>query len=273
MTKKLFKNPLAVVTLGIILAVILIGIFADIIAPNDPNAVNIMNKFDGSSSEFPLGTDNLGRCIFSRIIWGVRTSIGLSAITMAGTIGLGLLFGLLAGYFRGIVDEVIMRFVDVLLAFPSQIIVFAVVGLLGINIVNVILASILIKWAWYARMIRTNVVKYREMSYVNYSRIIGSKETFVMFRHILPAIAAETVMLASLDMGWSILNISTLSFLGVGVQAPTAEWGAMLNTAKEVFNSNPTQMIPPGIAIVVMVCLFNLLGDVLRDVLDPKEVM
>ena len=192
-------------------------------------------------------------------------------MTMAGTIGLGAVLGISAGYFRGIVEEVIMRLVDVMLSFPSQIMVFAVVALLGINVQNVILANVFIKWAWYARMIRTGVMQYRDRNFVQFSRCVGMPERFILFRHLLPSITSDLAVLASLDVGWAIINISTLSFLGLGVQAPVPEWGAMLNEAKEVLTSNPVQMLAPGAAIVILVCCFNLMGDALRDVLDPKE--
>ena len=137
----------------------------------------------------------------------------------------------------------------------------------------VYIANVFIKWAWYARMIRTGVMQYRDRNFVQFSRCVGMPERFILFRHLLPSITSDLVVLASLDVGWAIINISTLSFLGLGVQAPTPEWGAMLNEAKNVMTSNPVQMIAPGIAIVVLVCVFNLMGDALRDVLDPKEAL
>ena len=272
MVGRLIRNRTAVGTIGLVLIVALIGIFAPFIAPNDPYATDILNKFAGFSQQYPLGTDNLGRCILSRMIYGIRPTLGLAVLTMLGTIGLGALMGLLAGYFRGIVEEVIMRTVDVMLSFPSQIMVFAVVALLGISVQNVILANVFIKWAWYARMIRTGVMQYRDRNFVRFSRCIGTPESFILFRHLVPSIAAELAVLSSLDVGWAIINISTLSFLGLGVQAPTPEWGAMLSEAKNVLTSNPVQMLVPGIAVVILVAAFNLMGDALRDVLDPKEV-
>lgn len=272
MTKRFWQNRAAVFTSALILIVACIGIFAPIIAPNDPYETNIINKFAEYSLQYPLGTDQLGRCVLSRMIYGIRPTLGLATLTMLGTIGIGALLGIMAGYFRGIVEEVIMRVVDVMLSFPSQIMVFAVVALLGINVQNVIIANVFIKWAWYARMIRTGVLQYRDRNFVQFSRCVGRPERFILFRHLLPSITSDLVVLASLDIGWAIINISTLSFLGLGVQAPTPEWGAMLNEAKEVLTSNPVQMIAPGVAIVVLVCCFNLLGDAMRDVLDPKEV-
>lgn len=273
MWKRIFNHKGALLTIVLIVVVAIIGVLAPIIAPNDPYKVDIINKFAEPSSMYPLGADQLGRCILSRMIWGIRPTLGLAIVTMIGTMGLGLAMGLVSGYFRGWVDEVIMRVVDVMLSFPSQIMVFAVVALLGIDVKNVILANVFIKWAWYARMIRTNVIKYSDRNFIQYSRVIGNREGFILGKHLLPSIASETAMLASLDIGWAIINISTLSFLGLGVQAPTPEWGAMLNEAKEVFMTNPVQMIVPGVAIVLLVSLFNVLGDVLRDALDPKEVM
>lgn len=272
MVGRLIRNRAAVGTIGLVLIVALIGIFAPFIAPNDPYATDILNKFAGFSQQYTLGTDNLGRCILSRMIYGIRPTLGLAVLTMLGTIGLGALMGLLAGYFRGIVEEVIMRTVDVMLSFPSQIMVFAVVALLGISVQNVILANVFIKWAWYARMIRTGVMQYRDRNFVRFSRCIGTPESFILFRHLVPSIAADLAVLSSLDVGWAIINISTLSFLGLGVQAPTPEWGAMLSEAKNVLTSNPIQMLVPGIAVVILVAAFNLMGDALRDVLDPKEV-
>ena len=272
MAKRFFQNRTAVFTTLAVLLIALIGIFAPVIAPNDPYETNIINKFASYSVQYPLGTDQLGRCVLSRMIYGIRPTLGLAALTMAGTIGIGAVLGIIAGYFRGIAEEIIMRIVDVMLSFPSQIMVFAVVALLGVSVQNVIIANVFIKWAWYARMIRTGVMQYRDKNFVQFSRCVGMPERFILFRHLLPSITSDLAVLASLDIGWAIINISTLSFLGLGVQAPTPEWGAMLNEAKEVLTRNPTQMLAPGIAIVALVCCFNLLGDAMRDVLDPKEV-
>ncbi len=272
MRKRFLQNKTAVITVLIVLLVAVVGIFAPVIAPNDPYETNIINKFADYSLEYPLGTDQLGRCVLSRMIYGIRPTLGLAILTMLGTIGIGAILGIIAGYFRGIVEEIIMRVVDIMLSFPSQIMVFAVVALLGVSVQNVIIANVFIKWAWYARMIRTGVMQYRDRNFVQFSRCVGMPERFILFKHLLPSITSDLAVLASLDVGWAIINISTLSFLGLGVQAPTPEWGAMLNEAKEVLTSNPVQMIAPGIAIVALVCCFNLMGDALRDVLDPKEV-
>lgn len=271
MVRRMIKNPMALLMIGIILFFSLAGIFAPIVAPNDPLKVDIMNKFMAPSARFPFGTDHLGRCILSRLIYGVRPTLLLSLITMFGTLGIGSILGLSAGFLGGGFDRFIMRWVDIMLAFPSQIMVLAVVALLGANVTNVIIANVFIKWAWYARMIRSNTLHYKERNFILFSKCIGSSKLFIIFRHLLPSLSSEMVVLATLDIGWAILNISTLSFLGLGVQPPTPEWGAMLNEAKNVLTKNPTQMLAPGLAIVLLVAAFNFLGDALRDALDPKE--
>ncbi len=273
MLNKLFRHKGFILATSFIIIVALLGIFAPFFAPNDPLYTNVMNKFAKSSFEYPLGTDQLGRCILSRMIYGIRPTLGFAILTMIGTIAIGIVIGIISGDFGGIIDEILMRIVDVMLSFPSQIMVFAVVAFLGIDVKNVILANVFIKWAWYARMIRTSVIQFKDRNFVNFSRVIGNSKRFILFKHMLPSISSDIVVLASLDIGWAIINISTLSFLGLGVQAPIPEWGAMLNEAKSVLTVNPIQMFAPGIGIILLVSSFNFLGDVFRDVLDPKEEM
>ena len=266
-----YLDKTARVCLALITVVVLAGIFAPWLAPNSPIEADILNKYAAPSREFPLGADHLGRCILSRLIYGIRPTILLSLLTMAATVGLGALIGLSSGYFRGWYDEVVMRICDVMLSFPSQVMILAVVGMLGVGMENVIIANIVIKWSWYARMIRGSVIRHLDKNYLTFARITGSSGSFIIGRHLLPVMAAEIIILASLDTGWVILNISTLSFLGLGVQAPTPEWGAMLSVGREVLRSHPWQMLPPGLAILLMVAAFNLLGDSVRDAIAPKE--
>lgn len=270
--KKLMKDPVAVMSLIILSSLLILGVVAPFIAPHDPLAQDIINKYAPVSKAYPFGTDNLGRCILSRLLFGIRSTVYLSLLTMICTLFIGILAGIIAGYYQGIIDEIVMRICDVMLSFPSQVMILAIVGILGVGIENVIIANIVIKWAWYARMIRGIVIKYRNTGFMRYSRVIGSKHSYVMFKHLFPNIVAEIIILATLDMGWVIISISTLSFLGLGVQPPTPEWGAMLAESKKVMLTNPIQMLPPGLSILITVACFNLLGDSLRDVLDPKEV-
>ncbi|CVK18282.1 MULTISPECIES: nickel/cobalt ABC transporter permease [Sporomusa] len=268
---RLFRDYLAMGSLGVIGLTLLAGLFAPWLALHDPNQVDVLHKYAGVSSQYPLGADQLGRCIYSRLLYGIRTTVFLSLLTMAATITVGVFFGLLAGSFRGWVDEGLMRFADVMLSFPSQVMILAIVGMLGVGIGNVILANIIVKWAWYTRMVRSTVLKYSQKNYILFSRATGSGKSFILFKHLLPNVAPEIIVLATLDTGWVILNLSALSFLGLGVQAPTAEWGAMLSEAQKVMTIHPEQMLAPGLAILALVAAFNLLGDSLRDALDPKE--
>ena len=268
---RLVRDYLAMASLSVIGVALLAGLFAPWLALHDPNQVDVLYKYAGVSLQYPLGADQLGRCIYSRLIYGIRTTVFLSLLTMAATITVGVFFGLIAGSFRGWTDEGLMRLCDVMLSFPSQVMILAIVGMLGVGIGNVILANIIVKWAWYTRMIRSMVLKYSEKNYILFSRAIGSSKRFVLFQHLLPNAAPEIIILATLDMGWVILNLSALSFLGLGVQAPTAEWGAMLSEAQKVMTIHPEQMLTPGLAILTLVAAFNLLGDSLRDALDPKE--
>ncbi|SCB98218.1 nickel/cobalt ABC transporter permease [Gilliamella intestini] len=269
--KQLFKNKIALCCLTIIGVIIVLGILAPYIAPFDPNKVRIVRKYAAISAQHWFGCDHLGRDIFSRLLYGIRSTLFLSILTMAITIVIGTIIGLISGYNRGKLDECIMRLCDIMLSFPSQVMILAIVGVLGVGIENVIIANIVVKWAWYSRMIRSSVIKYSRKNYILFSRTIGAPHFFIIRRHLLPNIMSELVVLATLDTGWVILNISALSFIGLGVQAPTAEWGLMLSEAKNVMIQHPMQMVFPGMAILIVVAAFNMLGDCLRDILDPKE--
>lgn len=271
LTKKLINNKTALICMFIITTMIILGILAPYIAPFDPNKVRIVRKYAAISSDHWLGCDHLGRDIFSRLLYGIRSTLFLSLLTMIITIIVGSVIGLISGYQRGKLDECIMRLCDIMLSFPSQVMILAIVGVLGVGIENVIIANIVVKWAWYSRMIRSSVIKYSRKNYILFSRAIGAPHSFIICRHLLPNILSELVVLATLDTGWVILNISALSFIGLGVQAPTAEWGLMLSEAKNVMTQHPMQMVFPGIAILIVVAAFNMLGDCLRDILDPKE--
>ncbi|MFV0563778.1 nickel/cobalt ABC transporter permease [Malaciobacter mytili] len=271
MIAKLLKDKLTVIALLIILIIIIMGIFPEFFATNNPYEQDIMNKYAQYSLQYPLGTDNLGRCIYSRLIYAIQSTVFLSFLIMFCTLTIGTIIGVCAGFFEGIIDEIIMRVVDVMLSFPTQVMILSIVGILGVGMQNVIIASIAITWAWYARMIRGITLKYRYKNYMFYSTAIGTSDKFMITKHLLPNIFSEIIVLATLDIGWVIISISTLSFLGLGVQAPTPEWGAMLSEAKTVMISHPQQMLPAGFAILILVSYFNLLGDSLRDIMDPKE--
>ncbi|PHI30657.1 nickel/cobalt ABC transporter permease [Budvicia aquatica] len=266
---KLKNDRIAIFCLLLLGIVVICGIFAPYIAPHDPTLTAVRNKFQGISLLYPLGTDNLGRCIFSRLLFGIRTTVFYGMLAMSITVLIGGVIGVIAGYFRGTIDDILMRICDVALSFPGEVMIFALVGVMGPGIGNILLAIILVKWTWYARMIRGVVMQYSNKDYVNYSRIIAAPPAHIMRKHLLPVTAAEVIILASTDIGSVILMISALSFLGLGVQPPSPEWGSMLSEAKNVMLLHPEQMLPAGVAIVVVVASFNFIGDFLRDVFDP----
>ncbi|MEZ9336410.1 nickel/cobalt ABC transporter permease [Vibrio splendidus] len=270
MIRRLISNKTVVVCLFILTAICLMGAFAPFLAPHDPNLADVINSMMPMSIEYPLGTDHLGRCIYSRLLFGIRTTLYYSLLTMVITAIVGGFIGVVSGYMRGKVDSLIMRACEVMLSFPYEIIVLSIVGIMGPGIFNIIIANFIAKIAWYVRIVRSSVISFNHQNYILYSRTVKTPRSYIFRKHLAPNIAAEVIILATLDLGWIILSISTLSFLGLGVQPPTAEWGAMLSDAKEVLFSNPEQMVIPGIAIMVVVACCNLLGDSLRDVLDPR---
>lgn len=262
------RDPLALACLLFLLLVALAGIFAPWLAPHDPTLVSWRAKYHPVSLSYPLGADHLGRCVLSRLLFGIRTTLLVALAAMAATMLIGTLLGMTAGYLRGRADALLMRLCDLMLSFPSEVMIFALVGILGPGLPNILLAIVLVKWAWYARMVRGIVLQYSDTHYVHYARLLGASPLYLMRRHLLPVTAAELTVLATSDSGAVILLLSALSFLGLGVQPPTPEWGAMLGEAKNVMMVHPEQMLPAGIAIVLVVAACHYLGDSLRDVLD-----
>ncbi|MDX8045830.1 nickel/cobalt ABC transporter permease [Gracilibacillus sp. S3-1-1] len=268
---KLRNDRSAMICIIFLLIVALAGIFAPWIAPNSPIDVNVKEKLVGISATYPLGTDQLGRCILSRLLYGIRTTVFIACIAMVVTIVIGVIIGGIAGIFRGKIDEFIMRVCDIFMSFPSEVMILAIVGVMGPGITNIVIASIIAKWAWYTRMIRSIVRKYSDTNYIQYARVSGFSRWHIARKHIFPSTAGEISVLATLDIGSVIIMISGLSFLGLGVQPPTAEWGMMLNEAKNVMTIHPALMLPPGIAILLVVAAFNFLGDSLQDAFNAKH--
>lgn len=265
------KDKLGMLSMIIILVIILLGILASVVAPNDPTEVDVKIKLMKMSTQYPLGTDQLGRCVLSRLLYGIRTTVFLSLISMILTITIGTILGVISGFFRGWIDEIIMRICDIMLSFPSEVMILAIVGILGTGIDNIIIANIIAKWAWYTRMIRSIVIGYTDKNYIRFAKVSGCSTLHIIKKHLIPSAIGEIGVLATLDTGWVILNISALSFLGLGVQAPTPEWGMMLSEAKNIMTIYPEQMLPAGIAILIVVAAFNLLGDSLQEALNPKN--
>ncbi|MEL7661176.1 nickel/cobalt ABC transporter permease [Acetobacterium wieringae] len=268
---KRFRNDTLAMSVSFFLGtVILLAVLAPLVAPYDPTAQNIINKFQGPSLAHWFGTDQLGRDVFSRILYGGRVTILVSLMTMAVTILIGTVLGVLAGYFRGRLDDVIMRICDIMLSFPSEVLILAIVGILGTGIGNIVLATVIAKWAWYVRMIRAIIIQFMDSNYIRFAKVSGCSTGHIIRKHLLVGALGEIAVLATLDTAGTILNISALSFLGLGVQPPTAEWGMMLNEAKNVMTTNPGQMLAPGVAIFMVVAAFNFLGDSIQEAMNPK---
>ncbi|MEK4300108.1 nickel/cobalt ABC transporter permease [Oceanobacillus sp. FSL W8-0428] len=268
---KLIQNRFAMICIIFLVTVVLTGFFAPWLTPHNPVDVNVKEKLAGISTTYPMGTDQLGRCILSRLLYGIRTTVLIAFITMAATIIIGTLIGGIAGLFRGKIDEIIMRICDIFMSFPSEVMILAIIGMMGPGITNIIIASIIAKWAWYTRMIRSIVIKYTDKNYIQFARVSGFSRWHIFRKHIMPNATGEIAVLATLDIGSVILMISALSFLGLGVQAPTPEWGMMLSEAKNVMIIHPGLMLPPGIAILFVVAAFNFLGDSLQDAYNVKH--
>lgn len=270
--KNLSNDKLASLSLIVIAAIIIVGVAAPVFAPHDPNEVNMNLRYGGISWAHWLGNDHLGRDILSRLIYGIRPSILWVLVALLASVGVGAIIGFISGYFRGKTDKVFMRLCDIMLSFPGYVMTLAVVGILGAGLENILIAFVAMKWAWFARVIRTSVMQYSEMDYVKFSKAAGINNRKIILQHIVPVTFSDIAVTASGSMCSMILQISGLSFLGLGIKAPHAEWGMMLNEAREVMFSRPELMLAPGLAIVIAVLAFNFLADGLRDALDPKRM-
>ncbi|MDR0621929.1 MAG: nickel ABC transporter permease subunit NikC [Deltaproteobacteria bacterium] len=262
---------MALILSGLILvALVFVGIFAPFVSPYDPLEVNLTERLAPISSEHLLGTDHLGRDILSRLIWGTRVSLGSVLVIAALIIVVGFGLGSLAGYSGGWVDMVIMRVCEAFMTFPTFILALFMIGVMGTGMVNVVLAIVLTHWAWYARIIRGLVMTLRNRDYVLAARVAGASPIKVFTRHVAPQAFAQLVILATLDLGHMMLHVSGLSFLGLGIQPPTPEWGSMINDARQQIWTNPELAIIPGAMIFLTVLALNVPGDILRDKLDPS---
>ncbi|MCL0048034.1 ABC transporter permease [Dehalococcoidia bacterium] len=268
--RRLKKHRLAMIGAAIILALVLIAVLAPFIAPHDPIEQNLEHRLLSPNTEYLLGTDNLGRCILSRLIHGTSVSLQIGVMVVGIAAFVGVTLGLIAGYRGGLTDELIMRIVDILLAFPGIILALAIAGILGPSLYNVMLALAVIGWTSYARVVRGSVLSVKEKEFVEAAQALGTGEARIMFRHILPNVMAPVIVMATLGMAHVILAAAALSFLGLGAQPPTPEWGSMLNDGRAFMRSAPHLTIFPGLAIMVTVLAFNFLGDGLRDILDPR---
>ena len=270
--RRLLKDRTAVVGLVVIIVFVIAAALAPWVARHDPIQTNFGDRFSPVSRSHPMGTDNLGRDVFARTVHGARLSLGMALSATAGITVLGIVLGLVAGMYGRIAETVIMRAVDILLAVPTLILALVVVGLLGQGLRNLIITIILVQWPRYARLVRGMTLKIREQDFVEAARAVGASRPRIMFRHVAPNLLGPTVVFSTIDMGSTLLSVSALSFLGFGVGPPTPEWGAMLAEARSFLDRAPLLLAWPGIAITLMVLAFNLAGDGLRDLLDPRTV-
>lgn len=251
--------------------IVCVAIFAPWIAPKDPYEAVMLDSLKAPGGEYICGTDKLGRDILSRVIFGTRTSLVMTLILVAVIFVVGTFLGVLAGYFGGIVDAVIMRIADMMISFPGLVLAIAIAGMLGPNLVNAVIAISAVSWTKYARLARSMVLKLRKNLYIEAAVVNGTKTSKILWRHILPNMITQMIVTAAADIGTMMLELASLSFLGFGATAPTPEWGLMLNEGRTYMAKAPWLMIYPGIAIVIVVIVFNMLGDSIRDILDPRQ--
>ncbi|MCI2105443.1 MAG: ABC transporter permease [Intestinimonas sp.] len=239
--------------------------------PNDPSQAHLLAAKQPPSTRYPFGTDWLGRCVCSRVLAGASTSV-FSALTIVGlTLAVGCAVGIVCGYFGGVVDTVLMRVVDIFLAFPGMVLALAVAGMLGPGLKNAVLALAATGWPQYARLTRSYVLSLRQENFIHAARLNGQSPASILFLHIFPNAVRPVLVTASLSIGGTILNLAGLSFLGLGALPPTAEWGSMLADGRGLMQQAPWLIFFPGAAIFLTSILFNLLGDSVRDVLDPLD--
>lgn len=264
------KNKAAM--LGLIIIVLLVGlaIFGDFIMPYDPYVGELSDSLQAPSTEHFLGTDEQGRDVLSRIIDGTKISLRVGITAVAVALSIGLTLGAFAGYYGGKIDMIIMRFMDIILAFPSMLLAIALMSTLGRGIDKAIIAISIVTIPHYARIIRGSILSVKESEYVQAARVIGNNDIIIIFRHILPNVLAPIIVRATLGISIAILDTAALGFLGLGVQPPYAEWGTMLGSGRAYFFNANHLVLFPGLAITITVLAFNLLGDGLRDALDPK---
>ncbi|MCT6923879.1 MULTISPECIES: nickel transporter permease [Bacillales] len=269
-SKRLLKNKAAVVGGLIILFIIIVGIIGPLFMKTDPNAQDLINKLQPPSKEHWFGTDNFGRDIFTRIIFGTQLTlkVGFLSVFIGGVAGVVL--GIVAGYYGGMVDTITMRIMDVLLAFPGILLALAIVSVLGGSLTNVIIAVGIFSVPAFARIVRGSTLQVKKLEYIDAVKALGASDGRIIFLHILPNIMSPIIVQATMRIATAILTASGLAFLGLGAQPPAPEWGAMLNDGRTYMHNASHMVMFPGMMIIIVVLAFNIFGDGLRDALDPK---
>lgn len=270
MIKKILKDPQAVIGLLLIAAVTVCAVFAPLIAPNDPYEINPAQKYAASGAEYPLGTDQLGRCELSRLLYGASYSLGVSVPMVVVLAALGLLVGTLSVCCGERVDRAVTFICDIFISFPSLIIAIAVISILGNGVVNIGIAVVISMWAWFARTVRSFAITEMGKDYILAAKISGCSSAGLIFRHMIPNIMPQFLVYLSTGIASAILMVSSFSFLGLGLPTGTPEWGAMLNEARTCLYSHPEMLIYPGVCILITAAGFNLFGEALRDILSTE---
>jgi peptide/nickel transport system permease protein len=255
---------------GMVLTLVFLAVFSHVLAPHSPDEINFLVKLQPPSWSHPFGTDNLGQDVFSRVLYGARTSLIIGAVVVGCSLAIGIPFGIAAGYAGGRVDELIMRLADVFLAFPPLLLPLAVAAALGGSLTNAMLAIVVSWFPWYVRLARAQVLTVKENLYIQAARSMGIPPLVIARRHVFPNVIGPILVQASLDFGYAILTAAGLSFLGIGAKPPQIEWGLMVTLARSQFLDYWWVAAFPGFAIFFAVLAFNLLGDGLRDRLDPR---
>jgi peptide/nickel transport system permease protein len=267
--RRLRANRLTLIGTTLTLLIVALALLANQIAPYDPTALNARHRLEAPTADFRFGTDRLGRDVFSRVVHGARSSLGIAAASVAVSLILGAMLGLFAGYFGGALDLVIGRIMDVLFSFPALLLAIAVAAMLGPGVRNTALAIAVVYTPLFARVIRGPVISERHRDYVQAARVIGASHPAIIYRHILPNVVSPIIIQASAALSTAILLEAALSYIGLGTQPPAPSWGTMLSEGRTFLETAPWMSIFPGLAIALTVLAFNLLGDGLRDAFDP----
>lgn len=270
LVQALVQNKMSLIGGSIILIYILLAILAPVIAPYDPFEIKLLDKLKPPSMEHWMGTDDKGRDIFSRILYGSQLSLAVGFVSVFIGAFFGIILGIVSGYYGRWIDTLIMRFIDILLAFPGLLLALAVVSALGPSLLNVMIAVGIFSIPTFARIVRGSTLSVKKMEYIDAIKVLGASDIKIIFVHILPNILSPIIVQGTLRLATSILSVAGLSFLGMGAQPPTPEWGAMLSSGRDFLYSAPHIALFPGLAIAIIVLAFNIFGDGLRDALDPR---
>lgn len=272
MLKKILHNPQALIGLFLILTLCVAAIFAPLIAPHLPDEINPAARFAKRCLDYPLGGDQLGRCEFSRLIYGARLSLGIAIPTVLALTILGLIIGSICAYKGGWLDRAFMIICDIFIAFPALIIAISLIGVLGNNLIIVLFSAVVSLWAWYARMARVYCKKEAAKDYTLSAKVAGASNMSILFGHIIPNALPQFMVYACTGVAAVIMMISGFSFLGIGLEAGTAEWGAMMNDARSALYSQPMLIVWPGIFVFAAAAGFTLFGEAMRDILTPEDM-